>query len=202
MTDAAPQPLPGSIEFSDGRFVDPGDARVLIGILTCDKYKGRADGIRNSWLKLLPPSYRVLFIHGRPGQREGVEGDCLFLDCPESYEILPQKVHAFLEYALRHFEFDYLFKTDDDTYLDLERFIAFDRAGRRLHRAIPRAAGGGTAARPGTTESAPTRPMKCPTSARSFVPGRRAAATSSATGRWRKPRRRPRTLSPTVFSKT
>lgn len=129
MTDAALNPLPGSIEFSDGRFVDPGGARVLIGILTCDKYRGRADGIRNSWLKLLPPSYRVLFIHGRPGQREGVEGDCLFLDCPESYETLPRKVHAFLGYALRHFEFDYLFKTDDDTYLDLERFIGFDKEG-------------------------------------------------------------------------
>lgn len=129
MTGPALQPPAGGIEFTGGRFVDPGDARVLIGILTCDKYKGRADGIRNSWLKLLPPSYRVLFIHGRPGQPEGVEGDCLFLDCPESYETLPRKVHAFLAYALRNFEFDYLFKTDDDTYLDLERFISFDKEG-------------------------------------------------------------------------
>lgn len=129
MTDpipAQPQPQP-CIEFVDGRFVDPNPNQMLIGILTCDKYKGRADGIRNSWLKLVPPNYRVLFIHGRPGQPEGVEGDRLYLDCPESYELLPRKVHAFLVYALRHFDFDYLFKTDDDTYLDLERFIAFDR---------------------------------------------------------------------------
>lgn len=127
MTHPTPALAQSCIEFVDGRFLDPNAEKVLIGVLTCDKYIGRADGIRNSWLKLVPPNYRVLFIHGRPGQAEGVEGDCLYLDCPESYELLPRKVHAFLVYALRHFEFDYLFKTDDDTYLDLERFIAFDR---------------------------------------------------------------------------
>lgn len=127
MTEADSLELPGNIGFSEGRFMDPGNRRVLIGILTCEKYKGRADGIRNSWLKLLPPSYRALFIHGRPGQPERIEGDCLFLDCPESYETLPQKTHAFLQYAVSHLPFDYVFKTDDDTYLDLERFISFDK---------------------------------------------------------------------------
>ncbi len=127
MTEADSLALPGNIGFSEGRFMDPGNRRVLIGILTCEKYKGRADGIRNSWLKLLPPSYRALFIHGRPGQPERIEGDCLFLDCPESYETLPQKTHAFLQYAVSHLPFDYVFKTDDDTYLDLERFISFDK---------------------------------------------------------------------------
>ena len=129
MTDSSPALPQSPIEFVDGRFLDPNPGRVLIGILTCDKYKGRADGIRNSWLKLVPANYRVLFIHGRPGQPAGVEGDCLYVDCPESYELLPRKVHAFLVYAHRHFDFDYLFKTDDDTYLDLERFIAFARHG-------------------------------------------------------------------------
>ena len=129
MIGAGIQLLSNRIEFSDGRFVDPSNANILIGILTCNKHKVRADGVRSSWLKLIPSNYRVLFIHGRPGLPEGVEGDCLYLDCPESYEKLPQKVHAFLRYSLHHFEFDYLFKTDDDTYLDLERFMAFDKEG-------------------------------------------------------------------------
>jgi hypothetical protein len=122
-------PVPVVAGFSEGRFVDPSHARVLIGILSCEKYRDRADGIRNSWLKLAPSNYQVLFVHGRPGQAAAVEGDCLFLDCPESYETLPEKVHAFLAYSLQNLEFDYLFKTDDDSYLDLERFIGFDRQG-------------------------------------------------------------------------
>jgi hypothetical protein len=123
------EPLPPLMPMVDGRFVDPSGSRVIIGILTCDKYKVRADGIRNSWLKLLPASYQVLFLHGRPGQTASLEGDRLYLDCPEAYEKLPVKVNAFLRYCLEHFQFDYLFKTDDDTYLDLERFIGFDKQG-------------------------------------------------------------------------
>lgn len=129
MAGVALKPLRQALRFLDGRFVDPGGDQILIAVLTCEKHKIRADGIRNSWLKLIPSNYRVLFVHGRPGQPEGIEGDCLYLDCPESYEMLPQKVHALLRYSLAHLEFDYLFKTDDDTYLDLDRFISFDRQG-------------------------------------------------------------------------
>ncbi len=129
MTVEALQLPDSGIDFSGGRFIDPGGSRVLIGILTCEKNKERADGVRNSWLKLIPLNYRVLFIHGRPDQPDELTGDCLYLNCPESYEMLPHKVHAFLKHSLQHFEYDYLFKTDDDTYLDLERFIAFDRQG-------------------------------------------------------------------------
>ncbi len=121
------QPPSPVIEASEPRFVDPGGVKLLIAVLTCDKYEHRAAGIRKSWLKLAPSNYRVLFVHGRPGQPEGIEGDRLYLDCPESYEMLPRKIRALLNYSLRHFDFDYLFKTDDDTYLDLERFIAFDK---------------------------------------------------------------------------
>ena len=129
MTVTSSAPKPDLIEFFEGRFVDPRCGKFLIGILTCEKNKVRADGVRNSWMQLVPANYQVLFVHGRPGQPEGVEGDCLYLDCPESYEALPQKIHAFLGFSLRHLEYDYLLKTDDDTYLDLERFIGFDMRG-------------------------------------------------------------------------
>lgn len=129
MSSAESPPSAMPIDFVRGRFVDPGSELILIAVLTCDKYAERADGVRNSWLQLCPENYRVLFVHGRPGGPEGVEGDRLYLDCPESYEMLPSKVRAFLNYALQNIEFDYLFKTDDDTYLDLERFIGFDKQG-------------------------------------------------------------------------
>jgi hypothetical protein len=114
------------VSLEDGRFVDPARTSLLIGILACDKYEQRAGSIRDTWLPLVPDNYRVVFAYGRPGEPPSIEGDRLYLDCPEAYEMLPRKVHAFLEYASSHLEFDYLFKTDDDTYLDLQRFIGFD----------------------------------------------------------------------------
>ena len=117
------------IPFERGRFVDPAGRKMLIVILTCEKYEGRADGIRGTWLPMVPDTFEVLFVYGRPGLAPARDGDRLFLDCPESYEMLPRKVHALLAYAVAHLDFDYLFKTDDDTYLDLERFIACDLQG-------------------------------------------------------------------------
>ena len=111
------------------RFEDPQGGRLVIAILACDKHAVRADGVRNSWLRLVPSSWHVLFVHGRPGQAAAIEGDRLYLDCREAYEYLPHKVLALARYAKDHLEFDHLFKTDDDTYIDLERFIALRRDG-------------------------------------------------------------------------
>ncbi len=124
--DAGTQPNTPILE---RRFEDPRGGRLVIAILTCDKHAVRADGVRNSWLRLVPSSWRVLFVHGRPGQAAAVEGDRLYLDCREAYEYLPHKVLALAQYVKDHLDFDHLFKTDDDTYIDLERFIAFGRDG-------------------------------------------------------------------------
>ncbi|MFQ6538464.1 MULTISPECIES: hypothetical protein [Aphanothece] len=117
------------LEMRDCRYVDPQSQRIIIGVLTCNKHAGRANGVRVTWARQLPETYRLLFLFGRPGQPPQMVGDQLFLDCPEAYEALPQKVHAFLQYCHEHFDFDYIFKTDDDTFLDLERFIGFDKQG-------------------------------------------------------------------------
>lgn len=103
------------------------DDRIIIGILTCPKNNHRADGIRNTWLKLVPDHVRVLFVFGRPGHDPSLEGDDLYLNCPEAYETLPQKVHLFFEHCDNNFDYDYIFKTDDDSYIDMRKFLSFDK---------------------------------------------------------------------------
>lgn len=108
---------------------DDSKEKLIIGIYTCPKFTVRANGIRNTWLKLLPENIRVLFVFGRPGESPSLEGDCLFLDCEEAYEKLPYKSHAFYEYCYKNLDFDYILKIDDDTYLDLGQFLGFDKQG-------------------------------------------------------------------------
>lgn len=102
-------------------------AQIVIGIITCPKYKYRANGIRKTWLKSVPQNIRVLFVYGRPGQPASLEGDLLYLDCPEAYEKLPEKVHKFFSYCADFLEFDYVFKTDDDSFIDVDIFLSFDK---------------------------------------------------------------------------
>jgi hypothetical protein len=105
------------------------ESRVIIGIHTCPDHRARANSVRRTWQRLLQKNHRLLFVYGRPGEPALLEGDSLYVDCPEAYEALPQKTHGFLEYCQRHFKFDYLFKTDDDSYVDLDRFASFDTEG-------------------------------------------------------------------------
>jgi hypothetical protein len=100
--------------------------RILVGIYTCPKFSARAMGVRETWLKLIPDNIRVLFVFGRPKQKASIEEDCLYRNCPEAYEKLPEKTLAFLQYCSANLEFDYVFKVDDDTYIDMEKFLSFD----------------------------------------------------------------------------
>jgi hypothetical protein len=115
------------LEFVNGRYIKNDKCKTVIGIFTCPKHINRANGIRNTWLKLIPKDIRVLFVFGRPGKAASLEGENLYLDCEESYEKLPHKSHAFFDFCYHNLDFDYIFKTDDDTYLDMEKFLNFDK---------------------------------------------------------------------------
>ena len=47
----------------------------------------------------------------------------MFLPCPNSYQALPQRVRLFCEWALTQPDWEYVFKTDDDCRLDIDRLL-------------------------------------------------------------------------------
>jgi len=94
--------------------------RVIIGILSCQKTGDRKRAVEATWLRDLPQkNVTAYFLVGRPGRPAELSGNTLYLDCPDTYLGLPEKVLAFLEYAHTHLEYDYVFKCDDDTYVDV-----------------------------------------------------------------------------------
>ena len=104
--------------------------KILVGICSSQGYSGRRDAVRQTWLSRPHPDVECLFfLGGEVPERE--RADTVGLDAPDTYNALPQKILAFLRYALDHHDFDWLFKCDDDTYLDLSRLpdLADDRYG-------------------------------------------------------------------------
>ena len=93
---------------------------ILVGICSAQKLTERRDAVRDSWLKRPQEGIACrFFIGGEVAQEE--RGDTVGLDAPDSYNDLPAKVLAFLRYGLEHYDFDWIFKCDDDTYVDLSR---------------------------------------------------------------------------------
>ncbi len=108
-------------------------ATILIGICSCVKNRQRREAIRKTWLSSLPDGIEARFFVGDSGVSESeseLESDTLFLEgVRDSYDRLPDKVLSFFRYALDNFEFDWLFKCDDDTYIAPERLFFLTGAG-------------------------------------------------------------------------
>ena len=102
---------------------------LIIGVYTCHKYANRQKTVENTWFKEIPEHIRALFVRGDPGRSPRIEGNTLFLDCPEAYEKLSEKTHKFFKYCSDNLEFQYIFKTDDSSYIDLEKFLQLDKQG-------------------------------------------------------------------------
>lgn len=104
---------------------------VLVGICSAVGNRERRDAVRETWLSSPIPSITCRFFVGG-GEPLPDEPDTLVLGVPDSYNDLPWKVLDFFRKALESFEFDWLFKCDDDTYLNLARLRTIISAAHDL----------------------------------------------------------------------
>jgi hypothetical protein len=101
--------------------------RVLIGALSANGLEDRRDRCRRTWMADARAAAGVeafFVIGGHPEAPAARDGDEVRLPCPDDYWSLPQKTAALFRYALDGFDFDYLFKCDDDTYVSVPRLVA------------------------------------------------------------------------------
>ncbi|NBX69031.1 MAG: hypothetical protein EBR01_08740 [Proteobacteria bacterium] len=67
------------------------------------------------------------FFIGRPESKEEKVGNVVYLNCDGSYEGLSQKILANLKYLEANYDYDYLFKIDDNSYFDAARLLDLSR---------------------------------------------------------------------------
>ncbi len=94
--------------------------RILVGIGSCVGAAKRRQAVRSSWMRQNAPGITCLFFLGRRTPLDE-ERDVVSLWVHDDYDHLPEKVLAFFRYALAHYDFEWLFKCYDDTYIDLHR---------------------------------------------------------------------------------
>lgn len=95
---------------------------ILVGVCSSLKHPERRSVLRETWLQHPQPGIECRFFIG--GQEHPQkENDVIILDCPDDYEHLPLKILAFFRYALENYDFEWLFKCDDDTYVALDRLL-------------------------------------------------------------------------------
>ena len=109
-------------------------AFLLLVLFSAPDNYFRREAIRNSWLKNRGHGgVSHLFSIGVRGlnpnalaslQKENEQyGDLMLLDTMEGYEKLSTKLLESIKYACKEFEFQYLFKGDDDTFVNLKGML-------------------------------------------------------------------------------
>jgi len=110
--------------------------RVLIGCCSGWQMHKRRKRCLDTWIKdlhemvLAPPiADGVLLLGTLQATVPERYGNYLFLPVPNNYQFLVQRTPAFCRWALEQQWWEYLFKTDDDTRLDIQRLLSYDTQG-------------------------------------------------------------------------
>jgi hypothetical protein len=91
-------------------------------LLSCQPMNDRREACRETFLNHgIPEGMVVCFLVGRPNQATTLSGDIMYVDCPDSYLALPQKTLAGIREALIRWNPEWVYKGDDDTFVNLPR---------------------------------------------------------------------------------
>lgn len=96
--------------------------KILVAVTNCWMYRKRQDAIRNTWLKNVPENVDVRFFLGRTATPSEARPDEVHVDVDDGYPGLPAKTREMCRYALAN-GYTHIFKTDDDTYVQLQRLV-------------------------------------------------------------------------------
>lgn len=98
---------------------------ILVIVQSCAKNKVKRDACSRTWLKHIPKGVEYFFVVGDPKQKAAAKKvkNVVTCKCDDSYGGLCSKTIAMFQYAVGHYDFKYLFKCDDDTYVVLDRLV-------------------------------------------------------------------------------
>jgi hypothetical protein len=102
--------------------------KLIIGLLACqsDEDQLRRDVCERTWLQQARRAgIDYVFIQGGHPAEARVE-QYLKLDVRDLYEWLPAKTFRFLKWAMRNPRTEWIVKGDTDTYICIERLLAYD----------------------------------------------------------------------------
>ena len=102
--------------------------RILIAMVTCEKFRAKADACRASWVRRVGDFADVRFFLGRGATQQ--DDREVLLDVGDDYFSLPAKVKETMLWSTAK-GYDFTYKTDDDSFLIPERLAA---AYNSIHR--------------------------------------------------------------------
>jgi hypothetical protein len=95
-------------------------SKIVLLILTCEKYRHKMEYQRGAWLKDLPPN--IVYFHvlgdsarcGTSTYKFDNHNRMIYTNTKDDYLSLPHKIITAMQAVHETMEYDYIYKTDDD----------------------------------------------------------------------------------------
>ena len=106
-------------------------SNVILLILSCERYRHKAEIQKNTWLRNLPPQVMYFHVIGDQHRCAGAEfvidvhNRVLYTNTLDDYVSLPHKIITAIHAVNATFQYDYLYKTDDDQALVNPHFFSW-----------------------------------------------------------------------------
>jgi hypothetical protein len=101
--------------------------KLIVAIESAEAFVDRQSLCRDGWVKMFGgrhPDVDIFFVVGNGWSSSYRDDqDVVHVPAVDLYEWLPQKTQQLFKYVLRNYDFDFLFKCDDDTFVHLDRLV-------------------------------------------------------------------------------
>tara|TARA_Y100000389_G_C17448734_1_gene513294 strand:+ start:1024 stop:1659 length:636 start_codon:yes stop_codon:yes gene_type:complete len=100
--------------------------KILICILSLEEepYISLEKTIRETWASKLHPDVGVVYYYGESNEIKMVD-DKFYSNTPEGLYNIGYKTLNLFDYALNNMEFDYIFRTNSSSYVNIEKLLDF-----------------------------------------------------------------------------
>lgn len=94
--------------------------KVIISVLSSNSYPFTEleNSIRETWVNLNEPNFKIFFYYGNHNKNE-IVGDKILTDSDEGLFNVGHKTIKMFELIFNNFEFDYIFRTNLSSYVDI-----------------------------------------------------------------------------------
>ena len=102
--------------------------KLIICVIANDspEYNKLYQGVKNTWGGVTVDGIKIIYVYGG-GKNTDIRlvGDKLFVDVNETLENIGYKTISMFEYLLKHFEFEYIYRTNLSSYLVQDKLLKY-----------------------------------------------------------------------------
>lgn len=112
--------------------------KIIIAVPSADndRYNNVTKALKETCYSNIPDSFEVFYLYNVERRTKGIDGNNFYENYKETVSNMIHKTISFFEYCYENLEFDYIFRTNTGSYIDLELLEKYIKSRNINHNQI------------------------------------------------------------------